>query len=44
MINLKEHEEHKMTVFKSFIKSLIKNIDNGMTLADLRAFLMELLE
>lgn len=44
MSYMKDYEEEQMTIFKSFIKSLIENIDRGMTIAELRAFLVELLE
>ena len=44
MKKTKGNEVLKMRIFKAFIKSLIENIDRGMTLQELRKFLVELLE
>lgn len=42
MMFQKVHEVRKM-IFKSFLKSLIKHIDRGMTISEMREFLVELL-
>ena len=41
----KDKKELEMsTTLKCFIKSLIENLDRGMTIEELRKFLVELLE
>lgn len=44
MLNQKEYEVEQMSVFHSFIQSLIENIDRGMTVEELREFLVRQLK
>lgn len=44
MSKTKDYEVKNMRLFKGFIKALIELLDKGMTVEELRKFLVELLE